>query len=79
MAVAEFGMTVFLQPAIILFVNVSIIALLLSRESYTSLFLLTITEVSCGQSQKAYLGIIVTLSPMVKDVRLVQALNTGLS
>lgn len=47
----------FLQPTTNLFVDVSIIALQLSRESYVPLFLSTVTEVSPEQPLKA-------LSPM---------------
>ena len=67
---------VFLQPKIKLFVDVSIIALQLLRESYVPLFLSTVTEVSPEKQAKAKLGMVVTLSPIVKDVRLVQPLNT---
>lgn len=47
--VTELGMVVFLQPTTNLFVDVCIIALQLSRESYVSLFLSTATEVSPEQ------------------------------
>jgi hypothetical protein len=73
--VTELGMVVFLQPTINLFVDVSIIALQLSRESYVPLFLSTVTEVSLEQWGKAELGIIVTLSPIVNEVRFVQSLK----
>ena len=53
MDVTELGMVVFLQPTINLFVDVSIIALQLSRESYVPLFLSTTTEVSPEQLAKA--------------------------
>ena len=46
MEVTELGMVVFLQPTIKLFVDVSIIALQLLRESYVPLFLSTTKEVS---------------------------------
>ena len=55
--VTELGMIVLLQPTINLFVDVSIIALQLLRESYALLSLLTITEVRPEQLEK-------TLSPM---------------
>ena len=51
--VTKLGMIVLLQPTINLFVDVSIIALQLSRESYVPLFLSTVTEVSPEQSPKA--------------------------
>ena len=46
MEVTELGMVVFLQPTIKLFVDVSIIALQLLRESYVPFFLSTTKEVS---------------------------------
>ena len=49
MEVTELGMVVFLQPTTNVFVDVSIIALQLSRESYMTLFLSTTTEVSLEQ------------------------------
>ena len=49
MKVTELGMVVFLQPTTKLFIDVSIIALQLLRESYVSLFLSTVTEVSPEQ------------------------------
>ena len=55
--VTELGMIVLLQPTINLFVDVSIIALQLLRESYVPLFLSTVTEVSPEQLAKAYLPI----------------------
>jgi len=76
MDVTVLGMIVLLQPTINLFVDVSIIALQLSRESYAPLFLLTVTEFSPEQPLKALSGIIVTLSPIVNDVRFLQLLNT---
>ena len=51
--VTELGMIVLLQPATNLFVDDSIIALQLSRESYVPLFLSTVTEVSPVQPSKA--------------------------
>ena len=68
MAVTELGMIVLLQPTINLFVDVCIIALQLSRESYVPLFLSTVTEVSPEQPQKAYLPIEVTELGMVTEV-----------
>jgi len=68
MAVTEFGIIVFLQPATNLFVAVSIIALQLSRESYVALFLSTITEVSPEQPIKATLLMSVTELGMVTEV-----------
>ena len=53
MEVTELGMIVLLQPTINLFVDVSIIALQLLRESYVPLFLSTVTEVSPEQPRKA--------------------------
>jgi len=53
MEVTELGMIVLLQPTINLFVDVSIIALQLLRESYVPLFLSTVTEVSPEQPEKA--------------------------
>ena len=61
-------MIVFLQPTINLFVDVSIIALQLLRESYVPLFLSTVTEVSPEQPTKAYLPMEVTALPMVTEV-----------
>ena len=61
-------MVVFLQPTINLFVDVSIIALQLLRESYVPLFLSTVTEVSPEQSAKAYLPMEVTELGMVTEV-----------
>ena len=66
-------MVVFLQPAINLFVDVSIIALQLSRESHMPLFLLTTTEMSPEQPEKVHSGIVVTLSPIIRDEKLVQS------
>lgn len=76
MEVTELGIIVLLQPLINSFVDVSIIALQLSRESYLPLFLLTTNEESPEHSEKANSGIIATLSPIVKDVRFVQPKNT---
>ena len=68
MAVTELGMIVLLQPTINLFVDVSIIALQLSRESYVPLFLSTVTEVSPEQQEKADEPIEVTELGMVTEV-----------
>lgn len=57
MAVTELGIVVLLRPPTNLFVDVSIIALQLSRESYLTLFLSTTTEESPEQPMKV-------LSPM---------------
>ena len=51
--VTLFGITVFLHPKISVFVDVSIIALLLSRESYTVLPDSTMMEARPAQPQKA--------------------------
>ena len=71
MAVTELGMIVLLQPTINLFVDVSMIALQLLRESYVPLFLSTTTDVSLEQSKNAAepievteLGIITEVSPV---------------
>lgn len=68
----EFGMVVFLQPTINLFVEVSIIALQLSRESYVRLFLSTIMEFSPLQSLKAPIPIDVIELGMVTFASLEQ-------
>ena len=70
--VTELGMVVFLQPTIKLFVDVSIIALQLLRESYVLLFLSTTKEVSPEQSRKAHEPMDVTELGMVNEVRLEQ-------
>ena len=56
----ELGMTVFLQPTISPFVDVSIIALQLFRESYLLLFGSTVIAVSPEQPAKAAPPISVT-------------------
>ena len=61
-------MIVLLQPTINLFVDVCIIALQLSRESYVPLFLSTVTEVSPEQQEKADEPIEVTELGMVTEV-----------
>jgi len=73
MAVTELGMIVLLQPTINLFVDVSIIALQLSRESYVPLFLSTVTEVRLEQPEKALSPIEVTELGMVTEVSLEQS------
>ena len=68
MEVTELGMVVFLQPTINLFVDVFMIALQLSRESYVPLFLSTITELSLEQLPKTSSPMVVTELGMVTDV-----------
>lgn len=66
--VTELGMVVFLQPTINLFVDVLIIALQLSRESYVSLFLSTTNEVSPEHPEKAQQPMEMTELGMVMEV-----------
>ena len=72
MLVTLVGMTVLLHPVISVFVEVSIIALQLSRESYLVFPSLTIMEVRPAQPKKAVSPILVTLLGMVMEVMLVQ-------
>ena len=64
----ELGMVVFLQPTISVFMDDSIIALQLSRESNVPLYLSTVSEVSPEQPEKANLPIEVTELGMVNEV-----------
>jgi len=75
MLVTLFGIVVFGQPAIRVFVPVSIIALQLSRESYTLFSDSTTMEFKLLQPPKALKPMLVTLSGMVKEVRLMQPEN----
>jgi hypothetical protein len=70
--VTVLGITVFLQPHKRVFDDVPIIALQLSRESYTVLPSSTVMEVKPVQSMKASDWISVTEPGMVKEVRLLQ-------
>ena len=63
------GISVFLQPAIRVLVAVSMIALQLSRESYTVFPFSTDMDVRLGQLEKANPPINVTLLGIVSDVR----------
>ena len=69
MLVTSLGMTVFLQPAINVFVEVSIIALQLSRESYFVFSESTAIEVRPLQPSKGAVPMLVTLSGMVMEIR----------
>ena len=59
------GITVFLQPVINVFVDVSIIALQLSRESYTIFPDSTIIDSKSIQPEKAPLPMLLTLLGIV--------------
>ena len=69
------GIIVVLQPWINVFVEVSIIALQLLRESYLLLFSSTIIDVRELQPQNASLPMLVTLEGMEMDVRELQLRN----
>ena len=71
------GMTVFWQPAIRVFVAVSIIALQFSRLSYTLFSFSTMMVVRFLQSLKRALPIFVTLLGIVIEVREVQLQNAN--
>ena len=73
--VTEDGMTVVLHPRIILLVDVSIIALQLSRESYTLLFLSTVIDSREEQPLKQESPKLVTEDGMSMDVRDLQPLK----
>ena len=73
--VTELGMTVFIHPVIKVFEALSIIALQLSRESYIALLASTTIEVKPLQFMKAPLPMLVTLLPIVTEVRLVHPLK----
>ena len=70
--VTELGMIVLLHPAISVFVEVSIIALQLSRESYFVFPLSTTIEVKPEQPEMAARPIEVTELGMVTEVKPVQ-------
>ena len=72
---AVVGMMVFLQPKIRTFVDFSIIALQLFRESYTRLFGSTVMEQSPLQRKKAFRPILDTLDGMFIFVKLEQSMN----
>ena len=72
MLVTLLGMTVPWQPAINVFVAVSIIALQLFRLSYFVLPFSTTMEVKLLQPAKAPFPMLVTLLGMVMDVKLLQ-------
>ena len=67
--VTEFGIVVFLHPAINLLVFVSIIALQLSLLSYFVFPFSTVIEVRSGQFSKALFPILATELGMVMEVR----------
>ena len=73
--VTELGIIVFLQPAISSFVEVSIIALQLSRESYFLLLFSTIIEVKPLQNKNASSPIVATELGIVIDVKPLQYEN----
>ena len=73
--VTEDGMTVVLHPWIIVLVDVSIIALQFSRESYTLLFLSTVIDSREEQAVKQSLPKLVTEDGMAMDVREEQPLK----
>ena len=75
MLVTLLGMVVFLQPAISVFVAVSIIALQPLRLSYTVLPLSTFMLARLRQSLNAWYPMLVTLFGMVMLARLVQLVN----
>ena len=75
MEVMEFGMTVFWQPLIIVFVAVSINALQLFRLSYTLFPLSTIIDRSPLQSANTLPPIDVTEFGIVTEVRLEHSPN----
>ena len=72
MLVTLSGIIVFEQPVTNLLDAVSIIALQLLRESYVLLFSSTVIEFKLLQQEKADSPILVTLSGMVMEVRLLQ-------
>ena len=72
MLVTLLGMIVFWQPAINVFVVVSIIALQLLRLSYFVFPFSTTMEVTLLQPEKAYCPMLVTLLGMVMEVKLLQ-------
>ena len=67
--VTEDGMTVVLHPWIIVFVDVFIIALQFSRESYTLLFLSTVIDNKAEQPAKHIPPKLVTEDGISMDVR----------
>ena len=73
--VTEEGITVFIHPAIIVLLSVSIIALQLSRESYTGLFSSTMMEERALQYSKQKFPNLVTEEGMSMEVREVQSLK----
>ena len=75
MLVTLLGISVLWQPAMIVLVAVSIIALQFSRLSYAEFLLSTTMEVRDWQSEKAPSPILVTLSPIVIEVRELQCSN----
>lgn len=74
-SVTLLGITVFAQPLISLLVPVSIIALQLSRLSYTGFLSSTVMLVKLEQPKKAHDFILVTVLGMVMLVRLIQFSN----
>ena len=73
--VTELGIIVFLQPTIRVFLDVEIIALQLSRESYVILPLSTFTSDNPEQFPNAVLSINVTEFPIVTEVNPEQPQN----
>ena len=69
MFVTLFGIIVFLQPKTKVLVVVSIMALQLSRESYTAFPEATLIEAKLSQPRNAISPMLVTLFPIVTEVR----------
>jgi uncharacterized membrane protein HdeD (DUF308 family) len=72
---AVVGMIVFLQPNMRTFVDFSIMALQLFRESYVKLFESTVMEQSPLQRKKAFRPILDTLDGIIRLVKPVQSLK----
>ena len=77
MKVTLFGTTVFLHPATNLLVDVSMIALQLSRESYISLLLLTEIKDKLSQHPNALPPIVLTLYGIVTEDRPTQHIKAS--
>ena len=77
--VTLFGITVFLQPAISVFVSVLIIALQLSRESKAVFSMSTTIDSRALQPSNSPPPILVTLLGIIMDERLLQPLKAPLS
>ena len=72
-----FGITVFLQPEISVFVEVSMMALQLFRESYVVLPESTMIVCRLVQELKTHLPILVTLRGIVMEDKLMQPLKAS--